>query len=197
MVRLASPKFFQRSEFIQLAGRLFLLLIFSSAYLYPFLRVLWRIGDEPSVVYGAQLVSEGNIPYRDFFEVMGPASFYWLALFFKIFGTKWVVSRLLLLFTVSISTVIIYWMTRRLYAGAFDVLPALFFLMTGIPIWPGVNHHWDSLFFALLSFGTFLLWQDSRRRWLWRSRHILRINFMLYPTQRGSSYSSTYYFNLH
>ena len=166
MVRPASPKFFQRSEFIQLAGRLFLLLIFSSAYLYPFLRVLWRIGDEGSLVYGAQLVSEGVIPYRDFFEVMGPGSFYWLAMFFKIFGTKWIVSRLLLLFTVSFSTIIIYWMTRRLYAGAFDVLPALFFLMTGIPIWPGVSHHWDSIFFALLSFGTFLLWQDYRRRWL-------------------------------
>ena len=166
MVRPASPKFFRRSEFIQLAGRLFLLLIFSSAYLYPFIRVLWRIGDEGSVVYGAQLVSEGAIPYRDFFEVMGPASFYWLAIFFKIFGTKWVVSRLLLLFTVSISTIIIYWMTRRLYPGTFDVLPAFFFLMTGIPIWPGVSHHWDSIFFALLSFGTFLLWQDSGRRWL-------------------------------
>jgi hypothetical protein len=166
MIRPAIPKSFRRSEFIQLAGRLFLLLIFSSAYLYPFLRVLWRIGDEGSIVYGAQLVSEGAIPYRDFFEVMGPASFYWLAIFFKIFGTKWVVSRVVLLLTVSISTIIIYWMTRRLYAGAFDVLPAFFFLMTGVPLWPGVSHHWDSIFFALLSFGTFLLWQDSARRWL-------------------------------
>jgi 4-amino-4-deoxy-L-arabinose transferase-like glycosyltransferase len=166
MFRPAIPKSFLQSESIQLAGRLILLFIFSSAYLYPFVRVLWRIGDEGSIVYGAQLVSEGAIPYRDFFEVMGPASFYWLAIFFKIFGIKWMVSRLVLLLTVSISTIIIYWMTRRLYAGPFDVLPAFFFLMTGVPLWPGVSHHWDSIFFALLSFGTFLLWQDSERRWL-------------------------------
>ena len=59
----------------------------SAAYLYPFLRVLWRVGDEGTLVYGAQRVAEGAVPYRDFFEVMGPGTFYWLGLFFKLFGT--------------------------------------------------------------------------------------------------------------
>ena len=40
------------------------------------MRILWRIGDEGTLVYGAQLVAQGALPYRDFFEVMGPGSFF-------------------------------------------------------------------------------------------------------------------------
>src|SRR5262245_15891874 len=71
-------------------------LIFSlslSVYLYPFMR-LFRGGDEATLVYGALRVTEGQIPLRDFFEVIGPGSFYWLAFFFKLFGTSFLASRM-------------------------------------------------------------------------------------------------------
>lgn len=77
----------------------FLLFFVSALYLYPFVRVIWRIGDEGTLVYGAQRVASGALPYRDFFEVMGPASFYWLGFFFKLFGAQWLVARGVLLLT--------------------------------------------------------------------------------------------------
>ena len=40
-------------------------------YFFFFLRSLWRIGNEGSIVYGAQRIAEGGLPCRDFFEVMG------------------------------------------------------------------------------------------------------------------------------
>jgi 4-amino-4-deoxy-L-arabinose transferase-like glycosyltransferase len=138
-----------------------LLLLFSVVYLFIFVRVLWRVGDEGLVVYGAQLVAEGNLPYRDFFEVFGPGSFYWLALFFKVFGTSFFVARMVLLITGAVIVILIYWMTRRIYHGSFDMLPSLFFLIVGIPLWPATNHHWDSILFALLAIALFFLWQDK------------------------------------
>jgi len=138
-----------------------LLFLLSLAYLWPFCRVLRRVGDEGILVYGAQLVTEGALPYRDFFDVCGPGSWYWLALFFKLFGNQFVVARGVLMLTGAVITVLIYWMTRRLYKGPFDMLPALFSLIMGIPTWPAVNHHWDSNLFALIAVFAFLTWGDK------------------------------------
>jgi hypothetical protein len=126
-------------------------------------RVLWRIGDEGGLVYNAQRVIEGALPSRDFVEIMGPASFYWLGLFFKIFGTNIFVARAVLLLTGSLTTLLLYWMTQRVCKSPFAVLPSIFYLIISIPLWPGTNHHWDSNFFALLAVGAFFLWQDRQR----------------------------------
>lgn len=142
-----------------------LLFVFSAAYFFLFAKVLWRIGDEGTLVYGAQLVAQGALPYRDFFEVMGPGSFYWLGLFFKLFGTNVIVARAVLLFTSSLTIVLLYWMTRRIYQGPFELLPSIFYLIISFPLWPGANHHWDSNLFALMAVGAFFLWQDQGRRW--------------------------------
>src|SRR3954451_2593710 len=91
-----------------------LVALVASAYFYPFLRGLWRVGDEGTLVYGAQRVAEGAVPYRDFFEVMGPGTFYWLGFFFKVFGTSWLVSRAVLLITGVAMTVVVFWLARRL-----------------------------------------------------------------------------------
>jgi 4-amino-4-deoxy-L-arabinose transferase-like glycosyltransferase len=142
-----------------------LLFVLSLIYLFLFIRILWRIGDEGILVNGAQLVAQGKLPYRDFIEVMGPASFYWLGLFFKLFGINIYVARGVLILTASFTIIVLYWMTRRIYRGPFDILPSLFFLVIGIPLWPGASHHWDSNLFALLAVGAFFLWQDRGRRW--------------------------------
>ena len=68
-------------------------------YLLPFVHVLWRIGDEGTLVDGAHRVLHGQIPSRDFVEAMGPGSFYWLAAFFRIFGESIGTARGLLLLT--------------------------------------------------------------------------------------------------
>jgi 4-amino-4-deoxy-L-arabinose transferase-like glycosyltransferase len=143
-----------------------LLFCFAAVYLFFFFRVLGRVGDEGTLVYGAQLVSQGALPYRDFFEVMGPGSFYWLGLFFKLFGTNILVARGLLLATAVSTITLLYWMTRRIYQGPLDLIPSLFFLIISFPMWPATSHHWDSNLFALLSVAAFFLWQDRRRWWL-------------------------------
>lgn len=162
-----------------------LLFIFSVVYLFLFMRTLMRIGDEGTLVYGAQLVAQGALPYRDFFEVMGPGSFYWLGLFFKLFGTNILVARTVLLLTASATVVLLYWMTRRVYQGPFDLLPSLFYLTVSFPLWPGTSHHWDSNLFGLLTVGSFFLWQDRGRWWFLAVAGILAGMTSCFLQQKG------------
>ncbi|OGC23665.1 hypothetical protein A2291_04100 [candidate division WOR-1 bacterium RIFOXYB2_FULL_42_35] len=50
--------------------------------------------DEGIIVYGAQRVLNGDIPYKDFWTIYSPGQFYVLAFLFKIFGSSILVARL-------------------------------------------------------------------------------------------------------
>ncbi|MFL6351608.1 MAG: glycosyltransferase family 39 protein [Bryobacteraceae bacterium] len=128
--------------------------------------MLHRVGDEGTIVYGAQRVLEGQVPYRDFLEMIGPGSFYWLALFFKLFGLGWQVTRFYLLLTGAATALLIYFITRHFVRGAISVLPCLFAVVLGLPFWPGCSHHWDSNLFALAAILCFLK-SEERERFEW------------------------------
>jgi hypothetical protein len=126
------------------------------------MRVLIRGGDEGTLLYGAVRVVEGQVPFRDFFEVMGPGTFYWLALFFKIFGTNWFAARIAVMLTALVTTLLIYFLTRRLRSGL-DALPAVFLIAVSFPYWLMANHHETSNLFALLSFTVLVLWLERHK----------------------------------
>jgi 4-amino-4-deoxy-L-arabinose transferase-like glycosyltransferase len=149
--------------------RLELLGVFCVAalYFYVFVRVLWRVGDEGTILYGAALVRDGAVPYRDFFGPMGPVSFYWLALWFRLFGTSWVVSRAVLLLTGASTVCLVFWITRQTYGRYAAALSASLCAILTIPIWPGSNHHWDANLFFLAALAVTVMWQRERRTaWL-------------------------------
>jgi hypothetical protein len=135
----------------------------AAAYLYLFVRVQWRIGDEGDMVNGALAVTRGLVPYRDFYDLRGPLSFYWLGLFFKLFGATWHVARVHLLLTGAATTVFVYHLTRRVVHGALALLPCAYVTVLSIPLWAAPHHHWDSNLFALGAVTAFFGWQDSRR----------------------------------
>ena len=68
----------------------------ASLYFLPFMRMLLGNGDEGLLIYGAVRIAHGQVFARDFFEVVGPGTFYWLALFFKLFGITFVATRICL-----------------------------------------------------------------------------------------------------
>ena len=133
-----------------------LLVALTTAYLLPLTRLLYFIGDDGTLIYGAQRVSEGAIPGRDFLEVMGPGSFYWLGLFFRMFGTGWQVTRLYLLLTGVATTGLLYVIARKVCHESAAILLWLFALVMGMSIWPAVSHHWDSNLFAILALWCYL-----------------------------------------
>jgi hypothetical protein len=139
-------------------------------YLSLFIRVQWRIGDEGDMLNGAVAVAEGRVPYRDFFDLRGPACFYWLGLFFKTFGATWLVARVHLLLTGTLISVLVYDMARSVCRRSEAILITAMVTALSIPAWPAAHHHWDSNLFALAAARAFFAWQPrGRTRWLFVS----------------------------
>jgi hypothetical protein len=131
-------------------------------YFFPFIRVLSQNGDEGTLIMGAVRVSEGQVPFRDFFEVMGPGTFYWLALFFKLLGTTWFATRVCLLVTTTAITVLLYYLVRRLRCGR-DAAPVIFFVAVSFHRWKLISHHMDSNLCGMLAFAALVFGIDRRQ----------------------------------
>jgi hypothetical protein len=143
------------------------LLVFAalgSVYLYPFVRVLTWNPDGGIYIYGAQMVLQGAIPARDFVELQGPGSFYWLALFFKLFGVSFFTARTVLLLTGTATAALLFHLSRRI--GGTGVSAALLVLVTSVPLAVMTSPHYDSNLFGLAAFALFV-WaaEDVQKKW--------------------------------
>jgi 4-amino-4-deoxy-L-arabinose transferase-like glycosyltransferase len=136
----------------------------ASLYFLPFMRIILPgDGDEGILVYGAVRIAHGQVFARDFFEVVGPGTFYWLALFFKLFGVTFVATRICLFITSLGTGLAMYFLSRRI-CRQYEVLPCI--LLAGTYFgssWPAISHHADSSCFALLSVVCITVWQDRRK----------------------------------
>lgn len=138
-------------------------ILLASFYLLPFMRVLLPWTNEGTLASGAVRVLHGQVFARDFFEVMGPGTFYWLAAFFKALGPTFLAMRICLFVTSLGTGVLIYYLTREI-CSEFRSLPCVLLAGTSYGLqWPGISHHVDSNFFALLSVACMVLWWQ--RRW--------------------------------
>ena len=115
---------------------------------------------------GAVRTVHGQLLGRDFLEVVGPGTFYWLALFFKMFGVTFLASRICL-FVTSLGTALsIYFLSRRV-CHSYQVLPCILVFATYFgTFWPEISHHVDSNCSALLAVVCIVLWQDLHKNWL-------------------------------
>lgn len=128
-------------------------------YLWPFTRVLWHKMDEGILLDGARRVTEGQLPGRNFLENIGPGGFYWVAVFFHLFGTSIATARGLLLATSVVVALAIFHLARRVEAH--PILCAALFVATAIATYPVNSHHLDSDLFCLLALCAFVEWQRS------------------------------------
>lgn len=129
-------------------------------YILPFMR-LYMVGtDEGTLDYGAVRVVHGQVFARDFFEVIGPGTFYWLAAFFKLFGISFLATRICLFLSSLGTALLMYFLSRRICAR-YWILPCIILAGTYFGgLWPAISHHVDSNFFALLAVACLALWQD-------------------------------------
>ena len=76
----------------------------------------FRVGvyDEALSLYGAARVREGHVPYRDFWTLYGPGSFYLIAGFFELFGESVLAGRLFDLLCRTGIVVLVYHLGRLL-----------------------------------------------------------------------------------
>ncbi|HEX4021253.1 MAG TPA: glycosyltransferase family 39 protein [Acidobacteriaceae bacterium] len=135
----------------------------ASLYLLPFMRLLLQGTDEGLLVSGAVRVAHGQVFARDFIEMAGPGTFYWVALFFKLFGVTFVAERLCLFISSLGTGLLMYFLARRI-CSRYQFLPCLLLAATYFGmLWPTISHHVDSNFFALLSVACMVVWQDRHK----------------------------------
>jgi len=141
-------------------------LISAGLYLLPFMR-LYLVGtDEGTLDYGAVRVFHGQVFARDFFEVIGPGTFYWIAAFFKIFGAGFFATRVCLFLTSLGVAVLMYCLTRKI-CNNHQALPVLVLASTIFGgLWPATSHHIDSTLFALLAVYCAAAWLQRRNAML-------------------------------
>ena len=133
-------------------------------YLIPFMRILIVGLDEGEFLTGAVRIIHGQVFARDFFEAMGPGTFYWLAAFFKLFGVTFLASRICLFISSLGTAVSLYYLSGRV-CSRYRILPCL--ILAGVyfgGMWPGISHHVDGNFTGLLSVVCLILWNIYRKK---------------------------------
>jgi Gpi18-like mannosyltransferase len=101
---------------------------------------------------GKQIIN-GKFPYKDFFFAHPPLQIYVLAFLFKIFGTSFLVGKLLSLTTSTLSVLLIYLILKELYDKKSGFLATLIFLVTPAFLsFSTIGYGmWEAVLFVLLS----------------------------------------------
>jgi len=108
-------------------------------------------------------IAHGQVFARDFFEVVGPGTFYWLAPVLQALRHNVVATRICLFVTSLGTALAMYFLSRRI-CEQYQVLPSI--LLAGTYFgssWPAISHHVDSNCFALLAVACMIVWQDNVR----------------------------------
>jgi 4-amino-4-deoxy-L-arabinose transferase-like glycosyltransferase len=134
----------------------------AALYILLFMRVLVMGTDEGTLISGATRIVYGQVFARDFFEIIGPGTFYWLALFFKLFGVTFAATRICL-FVTSLGTALSMFYLSRRVCRSHAALPPAILVATYCWGWPTISHHTDSNLFALLSVVSVCWWLEMRR----------------------------------
>ncbi|MBZ5542493.1 MAG: hypothetical protein LAO07_02290, partial [Acidobacteriia bacterium] len=92
--------------------------------------------DEGIIATGAERILRGEIPFRDFFSELGPASFYLQAMIFRIIGESLTAIRVTAWGLGGILTGIVYLLAKRLVSGAGALIPAAAFAFPFLPTPP-------------------------------------------------------------
>jgi hypothetical protein len=109
--------------------------------------------DEGIYLEGARRIADGRVPYRDFFVLTGPGTFWLYGAVFHFFGATLAPARFILSCELASMCAAISWLANRFAGAAFAMASAFLFLaMLQTSLYPlYVTHRWDSNTFALLS----------------------------------------------
>jgi hypothetical protein len=124
--------------------------------------------DEGIFLEGALRILRGQVPYRDFFLLMGPGTFWLQALALRTLGITLAASRAVTILDISVLGGCIVWLiARRAHAAVALWFGWLFVVFeTADPVVALPNHRWDSAAFAMLA-TTLLAAEPSRGKWKW------------------------------
>ncbi len=107
--------------------------------------------DEGIIAFGAERILGGEVPYRDFFSELGPASFYLQALIFKLGAINITAMRLTAWLLGGAISGLIYILARKALPTRWALAAVAIFPLICYPSAYRVSHHWWANVFLLLT----------------------------------------------
>ncbi len=138
----------------------------AAVFLFSALFVFWLAGDrlilindEGIFLSHAARIAEGEVLYKDLFGLTGPASYWLIALVFKLFGVSLAAAHVILAVEIGILTAVVYFVTHQLADAASAAIAAFIFLAlnSADPAMMTNNHRWDADTYAIL--GIVAVWR--------------------------------------
>ncbi|HEX3743449.1 MAG TPA: hypothetical protein VHW09_05955 [Bryobacteraceae bacterium] len=130
--------------------------------------ILQISGDEGIYLEGGRRIAMGQQPYRDFFVLTGPLTFWIQGLLGYLSGIKLVIMRLPVILDAAFLVWAVYWFTSRYTSIVYATGAALAFAAYECRIrLLAVNHRWDSGALATAAIVAALWAQRSRHRKIW------------------------------
>lgn len=107
--------------------------------------------DEGLFLYEAKRIVDGEVIYRDFFDVISPAPLYVLALVYRVFGVSMDSARMSMALLHTLTVLLIYAICRRLAVRPLlAAAAATAYITLSYPALPVSSPHWYGTFFTLL-----------------------------------------------
>lgn len=148
------PSSHLRTRLLGLLPLLALLMAILTLSTHIRLRVM--LGDEGVTCVNAWRLAMGQMPGKDFFEIIPPFSFYVLSLLFRVAGPTLIASRALAFVYGCLLPLLLLLLSRRLFtAPVARALPVAFMIPFGVCAWPIPSHHW---LVDILQLGAILAW---------------------------------------
>lgn len=128
-----------------------LILLFSMKWLLWPQMLKVPVPDESTFLYEGWRVANGAVPYRDFFEFIGPGTLYWVAWHIKLFGMSLLALRLSVTFCVIGGLWLLWSIAKRFLRQDWCLLLCVFTLATYLPGGLVVQHHIYSALLGLIA----------------------------------------------
>ena len=141
------------------------LFVLATAYSLLFRRY-GLVANEGTILQGAQRILDGQVPYRDFFTLFTPGSYYFHALLFRIFGDSIIVARTAEAVNGGLFAALTYLLARRVCARWSALLTAYIVVVTVLSYGLFAVHNWDSTVWAYLTLYC-AIWLLQRPHWGW------------------------------
>jgi hypothetical protein len=106
--------------------------------------------DEGIAAMGAWRIIRGEVPYRDFFAIETPLSFYIVAPVYALFGVSFEAGRVVAQILGIALVFLVFRLARRwITSPLFAAIPLAFVCQAGVGLLPFANHHWFANVFCL------------------------------------------------
>ena len=142
--------------------------------------------DEGLFLYEAKRIRDGEIPYRDFFEIVTPGAWYAMALLFRLFGTTMETARnaMAVVHALIVGAVFLACRARRVHLGL-AVAAAVSHLGICYPAFPIATPHWLSTLLTLALLLLFLVGRWTGRVGWWVVPGVVTGLLILVQQQKG------------